>query len=324
MPSIAKLGHIALVSENIEQSIAFWRDIVGLEEIERHDDTVFLRAWGDWEHHTLSLREGPTSVDHIAFRAGATEDVRAYADQLSATGVETQWVEAGEERGQGEAVRFLLPGGNHPLEIYFDVEKPEAPAERRSRLKNQTAKSWARGISPRSIDHVNLWSPDATTPRAFFEEQLGFKAREEIVHSQAGLLGSWLSVTSLAHDVALMGSDPAQGDARLHHIAYYLDNWQDVLRAADICREHDVQIDIGPGRHGISQALFCYVRDPGSGHRLELFSGGYHIYDPDWETVTWSEDELEAGLIWWGERYTPGSGHAIEETTPCHPAVATA
>jgi catechol 2,3-dioxygenase len=108
-----------------------------------------------------------------------------------------------------------------------------------------------------------------------------------------------MAVTNLMHDIAVMRD--ANGEPnRFHHVAYFLDNWQDVMRGADILQEAGVPRDAGPGKHGISQAVFLYVTDPGSGHRLELFSGGYLIFDPDWEPIVWREHELAAGQTWWG------------------------
>jgi catechol 2,3-dioxygenase-like lactoylglutathione lyase family enzyme len=82
-PEIAKLGHVALVTPNLEQSLWFFRDVIGLDLVERRDDTVYLRAWGDWEHHTLTLRAGDAAVvDHIAWRTKRREDVDLFARQL--------------------------------------------------------------------------------------------------------------------------------------------------------------------------------------------------------------------------------------------------
>jgi len=317
-PSIAKLGHVSLVTPDLERSVWFFRDVLGLEEIARDGDSIDLRAWGEFEHHSLTLTEGPSSaVDHIGWRASSAQDVGDYAERLAHAGVDLARVEAGEERGQGEALRFALPdGGGHPMEIYFDIDKPELPAARRSRLKNNSARMHATGISPRCIDHVNLWTTDPAPAAAWMAEHLGFKTRECVQLTDGPLVGTWMAVTSLVHDVAIF-ADPAGQPARFHHLSYYLDNFQDILRAMDILREHDVPIDLGPGRHGISQAFFCYVRDPGSGHRVELFSGGYHVYDPDWEPIVWRETELAEGLIWWGPEYLPGQGSPMDATTPC-------
>ena len=49
----------------------------------------------------------------------------------------------------------------------------------------------------------------------------------------------------------------------------------------------------GPGRHGISNAFFLYIRDP-DGHRIELFTSDYLTVDPDLEPLRWSLDRSAA------------------------------
>ena len=39
-------------------------------------------------------------------------------------------------------------------------------------------------------------------------------------------------------------------------------------------------IERGPGRHGVSNAFFVYLRDP-DGHRIELYACDYYTGDPD-------------------------------------------
>lgn len=316
-PQIAKLGHVSLVTPDLDQSTWFFRDVVGLEETERDRDMVFLRGWGEFEHHTLKLVKGPEAkLDHVGWRTARPEDVEEFESRLSRSGVEVTKQPAGEERGHGESIHFRVAGTGHPFEIYYDVEKPLAPEERRSRLKNQPSRAFDHGVSPRRVDHVNLWTDNPAPSAQWLEDVLGFKTREcvKVGPNDGMLLGSWMSVTTLVHDLAMM-ADPGRQPNRFHHIAYFLDNWQDVLRGMDILGEHGVEIDLGPGRHGISQAFFCYVKDPGSGHRLELFSGGYHIFDPDWEPVVWREQDMKEGLIWWGPEYMPGQGSSLDDTT---------
>src|SRR3981189_2925956 len=121
-PEIAKLGHVALTTPDLEKSLWFWRDLIGLQEVERDGDTVFLRAWGEYEHHSLSLRPGAAAtVDHVAWRTKRPEDVAAFAERIRSQGTAIQTVAEGEERGQGRAFRFhSLPG--QVFEIYYDVE----------------------------------------------------------------------------------------------------------------------------------------------------------------------------------------------------------
>ncbi|MEK4078694.1 VOC family protein [Solibacillus sp. FSL K6-1126] len=302
-PEIAKLGHVALVSENLEKSLWFFRDTIGLEETEVVDGVHYLRAWGDFEHHTLSIKAGETSyIDHIGWRTKRREDVATFAQLLEAAGTEVRWTKAGEEVAQGEAIRFELPSG-HRFELYYDMEKTPADESRKSVLKNQTYKSWAKGVSPRRIDHVNLQtSHDNAEIVQYLKEALGFNLREYFVNPDDVQVASWLSVTNLVHDVAVMSTPRSKEPNEMHHIAYWLDNAQDLLRAADILCEADVQF-VGPGKHGISQAMYIYVKDPGSGLRLEIFTNGYLIFEPDWEPVKWTYEEyLKNGSAYWGDR----------------------
>src|SRR5712691_1400137 len=196
MPEVAKLGHVALVTPDQDKSVWFFRDVLGLEEVEQEGDTLFLRAWGDFEHHTVSLRPGPEArVDHVGWRTRRAEDVDEFAQLLGEKGVELQRVEDGQERGQGRAVRFNLPASGHPFELYYDIEKPEAPEEKRSRLKNNAYRAFDHGISPRRIDHVNLWTDNPAPAAEFLYDALGFKAREVVKVGDA-LVGSWMAVTT--------------------------------------------------------------------------------------------------------------------------------
>ena len=240
-PEIAKLGHVALVTPDLEKSLWFFKDVIGLEETEEVDGTHYLRAWGDFEHHTLSITEGEKAyLDHIAWRTKRPEDVEAFAKILQEAGTEVKWVEAGEEAGQGRAIRFKLPS-QHSFEIYYDMEKTLAEPSKRSVLKNQTYKSWARGVSPRRIDHVNiLTSMKANEVSDYLMENLGFKMRECVQAPDKSLVGAWLSVTPLVHDIAISHDPFAPTTNRIHHISYWLDNAQDLLRAADILKENEI------------------------------------------------------------------------------------
>ncbi len=72
------------------------------------------------------------------------------------------------------------------------------------------------------------------------------------------------------------------------------------MDTADIFVENGIQIEAGPGKHGVSQAYFMYVMEPG-GNRVELFGdSGYLIFDPDWKPITWRENELDEAIIWYG------------------------
>jgi catechol 2,3-dioxygenase len=88
-----------------------------------------------------------------------------------------------------------------------------------------------------------------------------------------------------AHDIGLI-ADGSSAAGRSHHFAWWLDLPTDVTRAADVLIESGTPCEYGPGKHGHGENTYLYVREPG-GHRVELFSGGYRNYQPDWEPVRW-------------------------------------
>lgn len=52
---IAHLGHLELLTPKPEESLAFFTGIAGLHESGRSGDSVYLRAWGDYERASLKL-----------------------------------------------------------------------------------------------------------------------------------------------------------------------------------------------------------------------------------------------------------------------------
>ena len=56
-------------------------------------------------------------------------------------------------------------------------------------------------------------------------------------------------------------------------------------------------IERGPGRHGLSNAFFLYVRDP-DGHRIELYNGDYLTSDPDFKPIKWDLDDPMRQTFW--------------------------
>jgi catechol 2,3-dioxygenase len=244
----------------------------------------------------------------VGWRTRSPAHLEALVDRLRNDGLELTEV-TGVEPGQGPAFRFRTPGGL-PYELYFEVEKrppADAPA-----IKTNPGRVWGHGISPRRIDHVNFVVAAVAAERAWSQTALGFRTHEFVSDEAGGVRAAWLSVTALAHDLALGTS--TSGAPGLHHVAYALDNASDVLRAAEIYAEHGLEPDHGPGRHAISQAVCLYVRDPGSGNRLELYTGAYLVLDPDWEPVEWKASEYRQ---WWGPEPRPGDDSPIGVVTPC-------
>ncbi len=153
-----------------------------------------------------------------------------------------------------------------------------------------------RGAPILRLDHVNLHSPDVEATFAFWRE-LGFRCTEYIATDDADdrLTGAWLTRKPSVHDVALTaGRGP-----RLHHVGVWVGEPAGVLRACDqLAAAGEVQaIERGPGRHGVSNAFFVYLRDP-DGHRIELYSCDYYTGDPDHAPLRWSVSDPRCRSFW--------------------------
>src|SRR5699024_2348527 len=62
-------------------------------------------------------------------------------------------------------------------------------------------------------------------------------------------------------------------------------------------------IERGPGRHGVSNAFYLYLRDP-DGHRIEVYTQDYYTGDPDNPRVTWDVHDNQR-RDWWGNPVVP-------------------
>jgi len=215
---------------------------------------------------------------------------------LEASGLGKGWIDG--DLGHGPAYRFTTPDG-HPMEILWEVAYYEPPEDKKSPLLNRPQKRPLRGVPVRRLDHVNLLASDVTVNKGFMMEHLGFRLREHIVLKDGTEAGAWISVSPLVHEIAFM-RDGKGAKGRLHHICYWYGYPHDLNILADVFREVGIKIEAGPGKHGISQAMFMYVLEPG-GNRVELFGDpGYLIFDPAWKPIKWTEETLEAGIIWYG------------------------
>lgn len=292
---VAHLGHVELLTDKPEESLRFFVDILGLTESGREGNSVYLRAWDDYEFHTLKLNSADTTgIGHVGYRAASEQALLRRVAAIEAMGAGIGWVEG--DLGHGRAYRFHDPDG-HIFEIYFDTRKYQAPAQERSALKNQAQRNHGRGCAVRRLDHLNLLAQDVGAIRDFLPKALGSRVTEEIRLDDGTFGGCWFTVNNKSYDIAYT-KDKTSARGRFHHVTYALDQREQVLQAADVFLENGVFIETGPHKHAIQQTFFLYVYEP-AGNRVEVANPGARlILDPDWPTVTWTETERKKGQAW--------------------------
>ena len=292
---LAHLAHVELLSTRFEESRNFFVNVMGMTESGRRGDSVYLRGWDDYEHHTLKLTASKTpGMGHFAFRAASPEALQRRVKLIEQAGFGKGWT-AGD-LGHGPAYAFTTTDG-HDMELYYETEWYRPPAELKPSLKNQAMRFPARGANVRRLDHLNLLAADVSALRQFFEEILGMRVTEKIVLDNGEEAGVWVTATNKSYDVAFT-ADHYGARGRFHHVTYALDSREEVLRAADIFLENGVHIETGPHKHAIQQTFFLYVYEP-SGIRVEVANAGARlILAPDWQTVVWTEAERKKGQAW--------------------------
>jgi catechol 2,3 dioxygenase len=291
---IAHLGHVELLTPKLDESVAFFKNIVGLHESGRSGNSVYLRAWGDYALYTLKLTGAKTSgMDHVAFRTKSVEILTQMTNRLMSHGVKGEWVT--NEYGHGAAFRFFSPDG-HGIELYYETDRYVAQGEHQPGFKNQPQRYSPHGIAPRRLDHINLLAKNVKACREFFHDMLGMRVTEQIIFDGDNEVGAWLATTLKSYDVAFT-QDRGGAQGRFHHLTYFMDSREDVLRAADVFVENGVFIEAGPHKHTIGQTFFLYVYEPG-GNRIEIGAGGYLIFDPEWKPVVWTKEERQKGQAW--------------------------
>src|SRR4051794_29562662 len=73
---IAHLAHVEVLTPKPEESLGFYRDVIGLEESGRAGRSVYLRGWGEWSHHSVQLTEAPhPGLGHVGWRTWSPEDL---------------------------------------------------------------------------------------------------------------------------------------------------------------------------------------------------------------------------------------------------------
>ncbi len=290
MTGVLRPGHVQIRVLDLDDAVRHYRDVLGLEETGRDaSGRVYLKAWDERDHNSVILRQDDRAgIDFMAFKVDSDATLDRLEADLRAHGVTTTRIPAGELLETGERVRFEIPSG-HQIELY--ARKTFVGSELGQKDPKPYMAKFDKGIAPMRLDHALLYGPNVDKVLEIFTQVLGFHLTEYVTLPDSDVKGAlWLSCSNKAHDIAFV-VHPEPG--KLHHVSFYMESWERVLRAADILASNDVKVDIGPTRHGITRGGTIYAWDP-SGNRFETFWGGNSSY-PDLPPIEWSWEGLGEG-----------------------------
>jgi len=236
---VTGLRGVELGVKDLNQSIAFYQCIWGLEPVVTEGDTVHLRANGG-EHHVVTLRERPKGgLLGIHFAAQDRVAVDALAAKAKAFGAKAVSAPAELPRGAGGGYGFSFqsPDG-HVLNISCDVARHPNTVSDRSK--------------PLTLSHVVLNSPKIEDQTGFFIDLLGFRL------SDTTDMMEFVRCSSDHHSIAVArGEGPS-----LNHMAYEMSNIDGLMRGAGRLKSSGFNSEWGVGRHGPGDNVFTYFVEP--------------------------------------------------------------
>ena len=304
--NIVRASHVELGVADIVRSRAFYVDCLGYIVSDEDNDALYLRAVEERNHHSLVIRKSRDIVAlALGFKVASDNDLDRAADWFKRRNLPVAFPEVAF---QGRTLRTADVTGM-PLEFYFKMDQGERMLQRYAAYQ---------GARIQRIDHINCFTPDVQASYDFYTE-LGFRLTEttETEGPDGKLWAVWLHRKGNVHDLAFTnGRGP-----RLHHIGVWTAGALDILHICDVMATSGylANMERGPGRHGISNAFFLYIRDP-DGHRVELFTSDYLTVDPDHEPIRWTLDDPQRQTLWghpapksWFEEGSPFHGVPVRE-----------
>ena len=226
-------------SDDLDTSIHFATEILGLELMERDAGSAYLR--GDDRDHNICYTKGRETGHATGWELASMAALDAAAAQLEASGI-TVRAGSSDEREQRRVHGLLVasdPTGN-TIEL---VARPAACGRRYFPSRDA-------GIT--HFSHVGLHTRDAHADERFWTAHLGGKVSDWI--GDAALI----RINEVHHNVALFPSTRAG----IQHVNFQVREHDDVMRSFYFLQQRNVRIVFGPGRHPTSGARFLYFQGP--------------------------------------------------------------
>lgn len=132
-PPATRIGHVHLRVADLDRAIAFYRDVIGLEVMQRYGPGAAFLSAGGYHHHlglntwesrgALPPPPGHTGLYHTAF---LFPDRKALAQVLARVVAAGIALEGAADHGVSEAVYLRDPDGNG-VELYRDRPESDWP-----------------------------------------------------------------------------------------------------------------------------------------------------------------------------------------------------
>jgi catechol 2,3-dioxygenase-like lactoylglutathione lyase family enzyme len=142
---IAHLAHVEVLTPCPEESLTFYREVLGLEESGREGQSVYLRGWGEWSYHSLQLTEAAEAgIGHVGWRTCSPADLEGAIRRVDAAGAGEGWFEESVGHGPRTAIGVRAA-------TFTSCSGSSNATRRRRRCAPRFPR--ARSATPRAVSH---------------------------------------------------------------------------------------------------------------------------------------------------------------------------
>ena len=295
MIELTDIAYVRSGAADLAAAVDFATRIVGLELVDGGEPGVaHLRA--DARHHCLALVEGESGVIASGFTV-ADEDALALAEtELEQRGISVSRGDSAACRSRRvrEFVGLDDPFGNR-IELVVGQQT----------LGRPVAFSRRAGIT--EFGHLCLDAPDVRDAYRFWSTAFNAKVSDWI-----GDGACLMRIDPVHHKLAVFQAD----EPGLCHMNFQVAEIDDVFRNWHFLVDHGVTIEMGPGRHPQSTAVFLYFLGP-EGFTYEYSFGVRRIEDDAaWTPRYYDPDELGSIDMWLGPQARPVSQPQLGRRLP--------
>jgi catechol 2,3-dioxygenase-like lactoylglutathione lyase family enzyme len=276
---VTRIGHVGLRVRDLERSVAFARDVMGLRE-SRRDGSISYLTCNERHHELVLIEAGRPGCDHLALQVSDQPALDEALRRVRTEGFQVLSVQP-EEAGVAGAIRFLGPGG-FVFELFYGM------------AHDQPAHYATSGARPAKFEHITIKTSEKDAVEDLLIRVLGFRLSD-----RAEDRVSWLRASQEHHGMSIIADEMDQ----LQHYAWQLPAFTDIKRIGDRLMADGRTFLWGPGHHGIGDNYFCYFLDD-DGVIVEYSAEIQRIEDDaDWAPRVWSDEPLSVNR--WGNPAPP-------------------
>src|SRR5947209_18320277 len=121
LKGVLRPGYIQIRVTDLDAAAKHYVDRIGLHQVGREPDgRLYLRAWDEFDRHSVILRPADEpGMDYVGFKVASEEDLDIFRRRIAVAGIPVDEIAAGEQPGVGRRLGFVVPTG-HRIELFAE------------------------------------------------------------------------------------------------------------------------------------------------------------------------------------------------------------